>query len=228
VEELAGPGQGTSFAQHDPPTTPDSCDVGYVSIDMLLDELLLEIFYFMCVGDDYKEECKPTWEMLVHVCRRWRYTVFAAPRRLDLRLVCTAGTPVDRMLDVWPALPIVIRVNNRHRWINNNIIAALKHNSRISEIYVESLIWRGIRGSKELGEVIREDPYPALTDLHFWSHDYDYTAPDLPYSFLRGSAPHLRSLRLDNVAFSALPRLVIINISLIELQAPPFGDRKDP
>jgi len=46
VEELAGPGQGTSFAHHGLPMTPDSCDIGYVSIDMLPDELLLEIFLF--------------------------------------------------------------------------------------------------------------------------------------------------------------------------------------
>jgi len=136
----------------------------------------------MCVDDDYKEECKPTWEILVHVCQRWRYVVFAAPRLLDLRLVCTAGTPVDRILDVWPVFPIVIRANDLH---GDNIIAALGHNDRVCGIYVKSLSWPG---SKELMEAM-QDPYPSLTDLHLRSHD-DIISPDLPYSFL-GDLPHV-------------------------------------
>jgi hypothetical protein len=69
------------------------------------------------------------------VCRRWRYIVFAAPRRLDLRLVCTDRTPVVRKLDVWPALPIVIRAAG-HGGFDDNTIAALEHNDRISEISI--------------------------------------------------------------------------------------------
>jgi len=206
VEELAGPGRGISFAHHDLPTTPDSYDVGYVSIDMLPDELLLGIFYLMCVGYDYKEECKPTWEILVHVCRRWRYVVFAAPRLLDLRLVCTAGTPVGMILDVWPVLPIVIRANDLR---GENIIAALGHKDRVCGIYAKSFSWRG---SEELWKVM-QDPYPALTDLHLRSHDI--ISPDLPDSFLRGSAPRLRSLHLDNVAFLTLPELLLSSTGLV-------------
>src|SRR5260221_3733506 len=115
---------------------------------MLPDELLLGIFYFMCVGDDYKVVRKPTWRLLVHVCRRWRHIVFAATHRVDLRLVCTARTPVDKMLDVWPALPIVIRVKDLSGEIGDNIFGALEYNDRICEIYVESL---SRRGSRELG-----------------------------------------------------------------------------
>ncbi|KAI0291180.1 hypothetical protein B0F90DRAFT_1779209, partial [Multifurca ochricompacta] len=49
------------------------------------------------------------WHRLTHVCRRWRYLIFASPHRLDLRLLCTNGTPVRRTLDCWPALPISIQ-----------------------------------------------------------------------------------------------------------------------
>ena len=56
----------------------------------------------------------------------------------------------------------------------------------------------------------------------------DYTAPELPYSFLRGSTPHLRSLRSDNVAFaaSALPKLLLSSPGLVRLSVwniPPPG-----
>ena len=210
VERLAGPGRGTSSVQLDLSTALDPCDVGYVSkIDMLPDELLLGIFAFICVGDDYEIVRKPTWMLLVHVCQRWRYIVFAAPHRLDLRLVCTARTPVDKMLDVWPALPIVIRVKDRTGEISGNILAALEHKDRIREIYVESLTWRG---SQKLVKAMR-DPHPALTDLHIWS--YYEVPPDLSKSFLRGSAPRLRSLRLRNVRFPALPELLLSSTGLV-------------
>ena len=77
----------------------DHRDVGNVAIDMLPEELLLEIFDFYLCEVDYKEE----WETLVHVCRRWWFVVFSAPLRLDLRPVCTGGTPVKEMLGIWPA-----------------------------------------------------------------------------------------------------------------------------
>jgi len=206
VEGLAGPGRGTSSVQLDLPTTPDSCDVGYVSnIVMLPDELLLGIFYFMCVGDDYKDVRKPTWMLLVHVCQRWRHIVFAAPHRLNLRLICMARTPVDKMLGVWPALPIVIRVIE----ISDNILPALEHKDRIREIYVESLTRRG---SQKMGEVM-QDSHPALTDLHIGSHDV--VSPDLSNSFLGRSAPGLRSLHLGSVIYPALPELLLSSTGLV-------------
>jgi len=215
VEELAGQGRGISFVQHDIQTTPNSCDVGYVSIDIMLpDELLLEIFYFTCVDDDYKNRWyswKPTWERLVHVCRRWRYIVFAGPRRLDLRLVYQGGRPVDRMWDVWPALPIVIQTSSLGGWFNDNIIAAFKHNDRISEIYID-FISEG--GSLELGKVM-QGPYPALTDLKLSS--FGDTASGISDSFLGVSqaAPRLRSLDLHSVAFPALPKLLVSSTGLV-------------
>ena len=167
VEELAGKDRGTSHAQHDIQATPNPCDVGHMSIDIMLpDEILLEVFYLACVDDDYKNRYswKPTWERLVHVCRRWRYIVFAAPRRLDLRLVYGGGRSVNRMWDVWPALPIVIRTTSR-RFDDDNIIAAFKHNDRISGIDISYI---SCGASLKLGKIM-QGPYPALTDLQLSS-----------------------------------------------------------
>ena len=49
------------------------------------------------------------WQLLVHVCRRWRNVVFGSPRRLNLQLRCTHETPVKDKLDVWPSLPLIIK-----------------------------------------------------------------------------------------------------------------------
>ena len=62
---------------------------------MLPDVALLEIFDFY--GD---EEHTEAWRTLVHVCQKWRNVVFGSPRRLDLRLYCTARTPVRETLDL--------------------------------------------------------------------------------------------------------------------------------
>jgi hypothetical protein len=48
------------------------------------------------------------WHTLVHVCQRWRQIVFASPRRLNLQILCTHGTPVRKNLGIWPAFPIAI------------------------------------------------------------------------------------------------------------------------
>jgi len=66
-------------------TITHRCDAGYVTIDMLPDEVLLGIFAFYLCEDGDEE----VWQKLVQVCRRWRFIVFASPRRLDLRIVRT-------------------------------------------------------------------------------------------------------------------------------------------
>jgi len=66
--------------------------VGKVTIDIFPEDILLEIFGFGKCGVDDEEK----WEILGHVCRRWQ-SMFSAPLRLNLRLVCTHGTPVRKM-----------------------------------------------------------------------------------------------------------------------------------
>src|SRR5579863_7048677 len=103
LKRLTRRGRGASVFQL-LATTANCCDVGYVTIDELPEDVLLEIFSF------YVDEATRTedWHTLVHVCRRWRDVVISSPRRLDLRLLCTTRRPVRARLDVWPAFPIVI------------------------------------------------------------------------------------------------------------------------
>jgi hypothetical protein len=80
--------------------------IGQVTIDILPDDVLLVIFdYYMAKADeDGKFE---EWQKLVHVCQNWRYVVFGSPLRLNLRILCSAGTPEREKLAVWPPLLIV-------------------------------------------------------------------------------------------------------------------------
>jgi hypothetical protein len=70
------------------------CDVGQVmSIDTLTDDVLLEIFDFFAEEHKSTKEAIEKWQILVHVCQRWRNIVFRSPRRLNLRLFCSNKTP---------------------------------------------------------------------------------------------------------------------------------------
>ena len=55
------------------------------TIDTLPDIVLLDTFDFY-LGKENADELYDydVWQILVHVCRRWRSIVFASPRRLDI------------------------------------------------------------------------------------------------------------------------------------------------
>ena len=152
--------------------------------------------------------------MLVDVCPRWRRVVFASLHRLDLRPLCTE-THVREMLDVWPTLPVDIWYNYNNTTLaaaastgnsgNDDVIVALKHCDRACKISL-----RGVPSSqfeRLAGATQNHEPFPALTSLVLRSEP-ELAPAVLPESFLGGSAPRLRTLRLDNVAFPALPKLL--------------------
>ena len=155
---------------------------------MLPDVVLLEIFDF------YVDEARiEAWHRLVHVCRKWRIVTFGSPRRLNLRLHCKASTPVRKTLDVWPLLPIVIRVYGHETWDGHNIVAAIEHNDRICELDLFDI------PSSRLEKVLAamRQPFSALTRLQLQPRGE--AAPVVPTSFLGGSAPCLQTLFLNRI-----------------------------
>jgi hypothetical protein len=183
---------------------------------MLSDDVLLPIFGFYL--DEALDSFQPkieAWQTLVHVCRRWRALVFASPRRLNLRIVCTDKNPVREMLHVWPPLPIVISGDFRFSGGKpgfDNIIATLEHNNRICEIRLNY----PSNPQMEMAVAAMWQPFPALTTL-------DLQLPDgrepivLPDSFLGGFAPHLQKLVLGGFLFQALPKLLLSTTHLSTL-----------
>jgi hypothetical protein len=187
-----------------------------VTIDMLPDVALLEIFHFYVGGEQIgyvDEEQIEAWHTLVHVCRKWRIVVFGSPRRLHLRLQCTTTTPVRETLDVWPLLPIVIRVNDVEECAVDNVIAALEHNDRICELE----LWHVPSSQLECVFAAVQQPFPALTRLWLEPKPEDETAPVVPASFLGGSAPRLHALWLKFISFPGLPKLLLSATHLVHL-----------
>jgi hypothetical protein len=174
---------------------------------MLPDVALLEIFDFYM----YRQYIE-AWQTLVHVCRKWRTIIFKSPRRLDLRLRCTARTPVRETLYVWPLLPIVVWGVGDEVWGVDGIMTALEHSAdRISQIDLEDL------PSSQLEQALEEmqRPFPGLTRLYLQAGD-DEEAFDID-TFLGGSAPLLRTLWLDGVPFPELPKLLLSCTHLVDL-----------
>ncbi|SRR6266403_3466702 len=195
----------TSFARQAAPTV-DWRDIARVTIDMLPDVALLEMFDFYMYG-----AWAEAWQMLVHVCRKWRSVVFGSPRRLNLRLSCTARKPVKEMLDVWPLLPIVVWDTGHRMRSVDNIIAALEQNHRVCRIELLRI------PSSQLDKVLMamRNPFPVLTRLQLGFENE--TSLVIPESFLGGSVPHLRSLVLDYVPFPRLPKLLSSATHLVHL-----------
>ena len=172
-----------------------------MSIDMLPDDVLLEIFDFF-VREAYRIE---GWKPLVHVCRRWRSVVFGSPLRLNLRLFCSNSTPARDTLDVWPALPLFIECIGRAE-IMDDIVAVLERSDSVCKIYLMNL------KRSDLGTLsaAMQVPFPELTRLRLWLNDeIDETVSTLPDSFLGGSAPRLEELWLDCIPFPGLPKLLL-------------------
>jgi hypothetical protein len=134
-----------------------------VSINILPDVALLEIFDFFVGGKEQKlvedEQKIHTWLTLVHVCRKWRDLVFGSPRRLGIRLWYKADLPLEKLLNMWPPLPIDIWADTlKGYYHNDDIIAALnsEHNDRISRIDLWDISSLGSRCSVIISDIKSE------------------------------------------------------------------------
>ena len=165
--------------------------------------------------EDEKDRME-AWQSLVHVCRRWRSVVFGPPRRLNLRLVCSAKTPVRDTVDVWPAFPIVIEDFNDNRESVENIVALLERSDlvrRITQINLYNVPSSRMEDYLEAMQV----PFPELTHLDLHHLGQTELVVPLSDSFLGGS-PRLRSLRLEDIPYPGLPKLLLSATHLTELQ----------
>jgi len=193
-----------------------SCYGQTITIDILTDNVLLEIFDWCRMGHDPNQPpFSPVWiwHRLVHVCQRWRQLVFESPRRLDLQILCTNGTRLMENLDLWPPLPIALRYPLRVAFTagdEDSLFTALEYPGRIRHIHL-------CLSYDQLFEVsaVMKQPFPALTHLSLSSNGPEKLL--LPAHFLGGSAPALQYFGLEYIFFPALPALLSTFSDLEEL-----------
>ena len=195
------------------------CDLGRIlTIDDLPDDVLLAIFdlyVFKCQDLhllDVHQDKIESWQSLVHVCLRWRGLVFGSPRRLNLQLYYNPRRSAEKILGVWPALPLLISgcINPTM----DNFITELEHSDRICQI---DLFFYSTSQIEKLWTAMQV-PFPELTVLRLSHFKYSSSSmPVLPDSILGGSAPRLRYVYLDGILFPGLPKLLMSATHLVKL-----------
>ena len=185
---------------------------GATAIDILPDDVLLEIFNFC--GVDHHQHHRTLqsfiypelkWHRLIHVCVRWRQIIFLSPHRLDLYILCTMGSPVQKKL--WPAFPIILHYPHHYPHLATisskdeaNIIVALEHPDRVRSLQLSVT-------SSLLGKMATvtqtQKPFPLLTEL--WLSSEGGSLSVVPSAFLGGSAPRLRRIHLEGIPFPSFP-----------------------
>jgi hypothetical protein len=214
-------------------TSIDLCGLGKshgyaiiaMTIDMLPDDVLLDIFDFHRISEPDYRPCQWKWGILVHVCRRWRQVIFASPLRLHIQLHCTDGTPVRKHLGCWPAFPIVIDYGPFEGLSPNdedNVLAALEHPNRVCLLNL-------CLSAEQLAKLVTvtREPFPVLTKLRLSLDDWDeWPVLGLPSGFLGGFVPCLQELRLNAIPFQELPTFLLSARDLVALHLaciPPTG-----
>jgi len=209
------------YCPQQPLTDFAMCTVGRVTIGILPDYALLEIFHFYKDNEDFSNRNTSTevwkWETLTQVCRQWRRVVFGSPRHLDLRLVCTNTTPTSRLLDIWPPFPIIVLLSSLRLFSEvdengvENLIAALECRDRISEIGLFDVSGPVI----EKLVTVLHGSLPVLT--HFALMSTDESVPVLPETILGGFAPRLRSFGLISIPFPSFPKFILSFTHIVHL-----------
>ncbi|KAH9990636.1 hypothetical protein BJV74DRAFT_421172 [Russula compacta] len=194
-------------------------------IDNLPDEVLLDIF------DSYRQHfthdqslwnTKHKWFKLMHVCRRWRCIVFASSTRLDLCLFVSNSNPGNMNTIFSPHLsPLPIAIN--HDCPPLGVTSHMKGKEIGCMLAVLKRCGDRVRGITFSGSAPDFDklfeatkhPFPILEDLELYH--CSIIELNLPATFLMGSAPHLRRLKLDRISLISISSLLSSAMMLIEL-----------
>ena len=190
----------------------------YTSINTLNDDVLLDIFNYYRL-DDEKNWLRRGWCKLAHVCRSWRHVINREASNLDVRLLCTNGTPGVDTLAHLTSLPLAIdyqyttaTIDALEEW---RISQALKLRDRVRRAAIHI-------PSSSLHEllVLMDEPYPSLDHLSLLSTTDEDTSLILPETFV---APNLRYLTLSGISLpgdlTSLSSASLVTLTLANIRA---------
>jgi len=153
------------------------------------------------------------WYKFAQVCRRWRYLILGSAGHLRLSLVCSRGTPVAKILEHSPSLPVIIDHVDDSNFVTTEdeegIMLALQHHDRVRRI-------RLLMPVPNLQRIIAalDNEFPMLEWLYIWPPAMQNTSLVLPKSF---RAPHLRHLELSNFAIPIGSPILTTAVGLVTL-----------
>jgi len=153
------------------------------------------------------------WYKLAKVCRRWRYLILGSAHYLRLSLVCSRGTPVEKMLKHSPPLPLIIDHIDHRNFITTKdekgIMLALRYHHRVRHIRLQMPV---LNLQKVL--VALDKKFHILESLYIRPPVKQTMSLTLPKSF---RAPQLRHLKLSNFPFPIGSPLLTSAIGLVTL-----------
>jgi hypothetical protein len=158
------------------------------------------------------------WFKLIHVCQKWRRIVLASPSSLDLSLVLIEHNLGNIMKTVYtPRLPpLPIRIDYAYGTPTDKVVdcvvTALKQCDRMYGIAFKGKCL-------QLAKVFREmkRPFPALERLEICRSSANSRTLQLPPTFLGGSAPRLRRLKMFPVFLKSISHVLSSATALVEL-----------
>ena len=180
-----------------PPPTSERPDYRplYTNIDALNDDILLSVFNYYRM-DDEKYWLLLGWCKLAHVCRRWRYLIIGLASYLDVRLLCTIGSPGVDTLAHLPPLPLVIdyqfetaTIDLLEEW---GISHALQLRDRVCHVVLRIPPLSLHKLLDLMGEL-----FPSLSHLSLSLTADEDSGLILPKTFM---APNLRHLTLSGIS----------------------------
>ncbi|KAH9054860.1 hypothetical protein EDB87DRAFT_1412376 [Lactarius vividus] len=200
-----------------PPPPPTSerpgYPVHYTTINTLGDDVLLVIFNYYRLRNQYSWNVRLGWCKLSHVCRRWRYLAYSSPSHLGMCIPCTNGAPILATLDHLPSLPLFVDYWYVAEPISEQdklgIYYALLQRDRIRRI---NLHLPPLFLHKFL--MLVDEPFPILEHLSLSFTADKITTLTLPKTFL---APNLRHLALFGIGLPKKLRFLSTTVSLVTL-----------
>ena len=177
----------------------------------------MEIFDFYRLDDVMMRSYPWKWHRLAHVCRKWRHIISMSPRRLDLRILCESRAAIGSILRSWPTLPLVVWfiASTRSKNLPRNVVVALHRPDRLCEISFD------VKNSM-IGSIVEaiQKPCQALESIRITIIDATGPSKLVRNGFLGGSAPHLREIKLDGIAFPfpEIRQVLLSTNNLVELR----------
>jgi hypothetical protein len=202
------------------------------AISMLNDDILLAIFNYYRVENEYAWNVQLGWCKISHVCQRWRQLVYSSASHLSMHILCTHGTPMVATLNHLPPLPLFVEYLD-HRDLQPEIIGSLWRWSKRVTMTANSEDELGIHHALRLRDRVRrvalhlppsflrtslmimDKPFPILDHLSLSFIGDEVTSLTLPQTFL---APNILHLALVGIRIPKRLRLLTSAVSLVTLK----------
>jgi hypothetical protein len=134
----------------------------------------------------------------------------------DLRILCESGAPIESILASWPTLPLVAKFNavRKSKTFPGTSWLALRRPDRLCEIDLHVT-------SSMLASIVEvtQKPCQALESIRITVEALTGPSILVRNAFLGGSAPHLREIKLDGIAFPfpSIQQVLLSTNNLVEL-----------